>query len=98
MCFLVYGGEEELIVTSYTEASFQTDKDDSKSQPGYVFTINGGAVRWKSSKQETVADSTTEVEYMEASVEVIPHLARLLVRPFGMASTSRQHSRMQLSW
>ena len=27
---------------------------------------------------------------MEASVEVIPHLARLLVRPFGMASTGRQ--------
>ena len=29
--FLVYGGEEELIVTGYTDASFQTDKDDSKS-------------------------------------------------------------------
>jgi len=96
--FLVYRGEEELIVTGYTDASFQTDKDDSKSQSGYVFTINGGPISWKSSKQEMVADSTTEAEYMEASVEVIPHLARLLVRPFGMASTSRQHSRMQLSW
>jgi hypothetical protein len=30
--FLVYGGEEELIVMSYTDASFQTDQDDSKSQ------------------------------------------------------------------
>ena len=29
--FLVYGGEEELVVTGYTDASFQTDKDDSKS-------------------------------------------------------------------
>ena len=29
--FLVYGGEEELVVTRYTDASFQTDKDDSKS-------------------------------------------------------------------
>jgi len=28
--FLVYGGEE-LVVTGYTDASFQTDKDDSKS-------------------------------------------------------------------
>ena len=37
--FLVYGGEEELVVTGYTDASFQTDKDDSKSQSGYVFTI-----------------------------------------------------------
>ena len=29
--FLVYGGEEKLTVTGYTDASFQTDKDDSKS-------------------------------------------------------------------
>jgi len=28
--FLVYG-VEELVVTGYTDASFQTDKDDSKS-------------------------------------------------------------------
>jgi hypothetical protein len=65
--FLVYGGEEELVVMGYTDASFQTDQDDSKSQSGYVFTINGGAVSWKSSKQETVADSTTEAEYIAAS-------------------------------
>jgi hypothetical protein len=64
--FLVYGGEEELVVTGYTDASFQIDQDDSKSQSGYVFTINGGAVSWKSSKQGTVADSTTEAEYITA--------------------------------
>ena len=29
--FLVYGGEEELVVIGYTTASFQTDKDNSKS-------------------------------------------------------------------
>jgi hypothetical protein len=33
--FLVYGGEEELTVMGYTDASFQTDKDDSKSQSGF---------------------------------------------------------------
>ena len=48
--FLVYGGEEELVVTDYTDASFQTDNDDSKSQSGFVFKVNGGAVSWKSSK------------------------------------------------
>ena len=64
--FLVYGGEE-LVVTGYTDASFQTDKDDSKSQSGYVFTMNGGAVSWKSSKQETVSDSTMEANYIAAS-------------------------------
>jgi hypothetical protein len=40
--FLVYGGKEELVVTSYTDASFQTDLDELKSQSGFVFTINGG--------------------------------------------------------
>jgi hypothetical protein len=34
---------------------------------GYVFTLNRGAFSWKSSKQGTVAESTTEVEYIVAS-------------------------------
>ncbi|KAD7117932.1 hypothetical protein E3N88_05200 [Mikania micrantha] len=47
--------------------NFQTDRDDSRSQSGFVFTLNGGAVSWKSSKQSVVADSTTESEYIAAS-------------------------------
>ncbi|KAK8510326.1 hypothetical protein V6N12_073397 [Hibiscus sabdariffa] len=65
--FLVYGGKEQLSIKGYTDASFQTDKDDSRSQSGFVFRLNGGAVSWKSSKQDTVADSTTEAEYIAAS-------------------------------
>ncbi|KAL4271687.1 hypothetical protein GQ457_13G016940 [Hibiscus cannabinus] len=65
--FLVYGGEEELGIKGYIDASFQTDKDDSRSQSGFVFCLNGGAVSWKSSKQDTIADSTTEAEYIAAS-------------------------------
>ncbi|KAK8525324.1 hypothetical protein V6N12_014019 [Hibiscus sabdariffa] len=34
--FLIYGGEEELGIKGYTDASFQTDKDDSRSQSGFV--------------------------------------------------------------
>ncbi|KAK1424219.1 hypothetical protein QVD17_19540 [Tagetes erecta] len=65
---LIFGGvEEELTVRCYTDASFQTDRDDSRSQSGFVFTLNGGAVSWKSSKQSVVADSTTESEYIAAS-------------------------------
>ena len=44
--FLVYGGDEELVVKGYVDASFDTDLDDSKSQTGYVFILNGGAVNW----------------------------------------------------
>jgi hypothetical protein len=42
--FLPFGGEEELVVMGYTDAGFQTDTDDSKSQSGFVFCLNGGAV------------------------------------------------------
>ena len=64
--FLIYGGSE-LQVRGFTDVSFQSDKDDCKSQSGYIFTLNGGAVSWKSSKQVTTVDSTTEAEYIAAS-------------------------------
>ena len=32
-----------------------------------LFCLNGGVVSWKSSKQDTVADLTTESEYIAAS-------------------------------
>ena len=54
-------------VIGYCDASFQTDRDDSRSQTRYLFTLNGGAVSWKSSKQSTTSDSTTKVEYITAS-------------------------------
>ena len=67
--FLIYGsGEEELAVKGYVDASFQTDQDDSRSQSGFVFILNGGAFSWKSSKQDVVALSTTESEYIAASL------------------------------
>ncbi|GKC40030.1 hypothetical protein Tco_1052414 [Tanacetum coccineum] len=44
--FLVYGGDikRELRVTCYTNVGYLTNVDDSKSQTGYVFILNGGAV------------------------------------------------------
>jgi hypothetical protein len=34
--FLIYGGDQELAVRGYVDASFDTNLDDSKSQTGYV--------------------------------------------------------------
>ena len=60
---LVYRGDD-LKLEGYIDSSFQSDCDDSKSNSGYVFTLNGGAVGWKSSKQDATTDSTTEAEYI----------------------------------
>ena len=62
------GGQEgELVISGYTNAGLQSDLDDFRSQSGFVFCLNGGAVSWRSSKQDVVADSTTEAEYIAAS-------------------------------
>nr|GEW88465.1 retrovirus-related Pol polyprotein from transposon TNT 1-94 [Tanacetum cinerariifolium] len=66
--FLVYGGDkkQELRVFCYTDAGYLTDADDLKSQTGYVFILNGGAVDWKSAKQSIFATSSVEVKYTAA--------------------------------
>ncbi|GJR45567.1 hypothetical protein Tco_1313670 [Tanacetum coccineum] len=65
---LVYGAklEDDLKVFCYADASFQTDKDDTKSLTGYVFVLNGGVIDWKSVKQSTTAMSSTKAEYIDA--------------------------------
>nr|GEY28949.1 putative retrotransposon protein [Tanacetum cinerariifolium] len=42
------------------------DADDLKSQNGYVFVLNGGAVDWKSAKQSIFATSSAEAKYIAA--------------------------------
>ncbi|GKA05975.1 hypothetical protein Tco_0685095 [Tanacetum coccineum] len=61
----------ELRVDCYCDAGFETDKDDIKSQTGYVFVLNGGAVDWKSSKQSTTAMSAIKAKYIAASEAAI---------------------------
>ncbi|GJY69842.1 retrotransposon protein, putative, ty1-copia subclass [Tanacetum coccineum] len=73
---LVYGGNRgnELRVTCYIDIGFHTDRDDTKSQSGYVFLLNGGAMDWKSAKQSTIEMSSTKAEYIatsEALVEAV---------------------------
>ncbi|GJU56661.1 retrotransposon protein, putative, ty1-copia subclass [Tanacetum coccineum] len=74
--FLVYGGDikQEFKVSCYTDVGYLTDADDLKSQTGYVFVLNGGAVDWKSAKQSIFATSSVKAEYIatyDASKEVV---------------------------
>ena len=48
----------------YCEANWISDTRDSKFTSGYVFTLGGAAVSWKSSKQTCIARSTMESEFI----------------------------------
>nr|GFA14967.1 retrovirus-related Pol polyprotein from transposon TNT 1-94 [Tanacetum cinerariifolium] len=58
--------ERELRVSCYTDAGYLMDVDNLKSQTGYVFVLNGGAVDWKSTKQSIFATSSTYAKYIVA--------------------------------
>ena len=52
---------------AYTDASFADDQQDRKSTQGYLFTLFGGPIVWKSGKQPTVTTSSTEAELLGLS-------------------------------
>lgn len=49
---------------AYSDASWAEDTDDRKSMSGYYCTVNGGAISWSSRKQDNVALSSCEAEYV----------------------------------
>ena len=63
---LTYGGGDFQFL-GFTDFDFQSDVDDRNSISEFVFTCNGGAVSWKSSKQSITADSTIKAQYIAAS-------------------------------
>ena len=63
-------GGEDLTVQRYTDSNFPVDIDDRKSISRFVFSLNKGAISWRSCKQDTTVDSTTEAKYIPASEAV----------------------------
>ena len=60
-----YGGpssDEALVIAS--DASFADDEESRRSSQGYIMTLFGGPVVWKSGLQDTVTTSTTEAELL----------------------------------
>ena len=52
----------------YSDADWAGDHADRRSTSGYVFQLANGAITWASRKQNSVALSTCEAEYMALSV------------------------------
>uniref|UniRef100_A0A2N9EGU7 Reverse transcriptase Ty1/copia-type domain-containing protein n=1 Tax=Fagus sylvatica TaxID=28930 RepID=A0A2N9EGU7_FAGSY len=62
---LVYQSKD-LTAIGYTDSNFQSDHDSRKSTSGYVFTLGGKAISWRSIKQSCIVDSTMKVENVAA--------------------------------
>jgi len=61
---LTYRRSDSLQVEGYSDSDFAGDIDDRKSTSGYVFTLAGGAISWKSSKQSVTASSTMYAKFV----------------------------------
>jgi hypothetical protein len=65
---LFYPAKQPLVLEGFADASYANDLDTRRSVSGYLFTFGNCAISWKSSKQKSVALSTTEAEYMALSL------------------------------
>ena len=61
---LVHDGTNGDGLHGYTDSSLANQADDRHSTSGYVFLLANGAISWSLRKQKTVAQNTTEAEYM----------------------------------
>ncbi|KAL4183089.1 hypothetical protein AMTRI_Chr11g153450 [Amborella trichopoda] len=61
---LTYKGGTEVAIEGYSDASYLADSDNVKSTSGYVFMLERGAISWNTKKQDIVALSTMESEYV----------------------------------
>jgi hypothetical protein len=66
ICF----GMSQQSLVGFCDADYAADVDTRRSTSGYVFIMYGGAICWASKRQQTVAASTTEAEYMAAAAAV----------------------------
>lgn len=63
---LRYSAATQNIVEGYSDADYAKDTETRKSTTGYVFIKNGAAITWASQRQQSIALSTTEAEFMAA--------------------------------
>ncbi|KAK9740342.1 hypothetical protein RND81_03G027900 [Saponaria officinalis] len=57
-------------LVGYSDSDWGGSIDDMKSTSGYAFTLGSGIFSWQSQKQDNVAQSTAEAEYIAACAAV----------------------------
>lgn len=61
---LVYKRNVDERISGYCDSDWANDTEDRRSCTGYIFLFQGAAISWNSKKQQTIALSTSEAEYM----------------------------------
>lgn len=75
-------GNQELV--GYSDSNYAGDLETRKSTTGYVFQMGTNTITWNSKRQQTVALSTCEAEYMALSHTVCEGIwTRKLLKELG---------------
>ena len=83
-CGIIYrcssSSRKRISALGYCDADYAADRIERKSVSGFVFIIAEGAVSWRSKKQDNIAQSTVEAEYISRSsaMKELLCVARLL--------------------
>ena len=62
-----YSSTENGMLQGYSDSDWAGSIDDMKSTSGYVFSLGSGVFSWNSKKQDVVAQSSAEAEYVAAA-------------------------------
>ena len=66
---LVLGGDDQnMVLEAWVDSDWASDVETRKSRAGFVVKLGSGAVMWGSKKQQVVALSSSEAEYMALSI------------------------------
>ena len=77
---IVYSKVDSPKLIGYSDADWAGDVIDRKSTSGYCFKFNNGIISWRSNKQNCIALSTAEAEYvaLSSAAQEAVWLSRLL--------------------
>lgn len=65
-----FSKSNEFKLIGFSDSDWGGSADDMKSTSGYIFTLGSSVFSWSSKKQKTVAQSTSEAEFIAATAAV----------------------------